>query len=237
MSPLPYLYSQFHSFKSSSSLALLCQHAHHQFYTRFSLLFLHSALKMQLNHSQLRISHNFPVINVRSLRELKLSLQKYTLISCYDFLFLLFDHFALRTNTSALKRPSPDTLRLRVLRFSLFFPTFPSKIKAFPLIENPHSFIIKSTPHHTPTPHTCVPPVLHYLLLTENSENIVLKAMMNFVCREVTCVSYRHCYLLIIPTSLLNYCNIFHNISSESIILRRTYTLLPNFNMFLSKRW
>lgn len=108
---------------------------------------------------------------------------------------MIFSSFCSIILHSVLQLPSPDTLGLRVLLFSLSFPTLPYKIKAFALIENSPSLIIKSTLHHTPTPHTRVRPVLHYLLLTEKSEYIAIKAMMNFVCREVTCVSYRQTLL------------------------------------------
>lgn len=138
----------------------------------------------------------------------------------------------LHSQPTLQKLPSPATLRLRVLLFP--FPTLPSK--PFSLIENSSSFIIKSTPHHTPTPHTCILPILHYLLLTEKSEYIPINAIMNFVCTEVTHVTYEQTLLPLHasqPSAKLF--NIFHNISSESIILRfierRTYTLLPNFNV------
>lgn len=123
------------------------------------------------------------------------------------FPFLLFDHFTLRTNTSTLKLPS-DTLRLEVLLSSLSFSIFSFKTKAFHLVENSFSFLIKPKPH-TCIPHSALP------LLTEECDHIALKAMMSFACRKVACVSYKQTFLpLHSPreNSLQNYYSIFHNI-------------------------
>lgn len=109
---------------------------------------------------------------------------------------------------------------------SPFLESLP-RSKIFLWFVNLPSFIIKSIPQHTPTLYTCTLPVL---LLTEKFEHMVIKAMMNFVCMEVTCVSYRLYYLFFLSISLLNCCNMFHNISVESIILRftgsKSHTLL-----------
>lgn len=109
---------------------------------------------------------------------------------------------------------------------SPFLQSLP-RSKTFLWFVNLLSFIIKSIPQHTPTLYTCTLPVL---LLTEKFEHMVIKAMMNFVCTEVTCVSYRLYYLVFHSISLLNCCNMFHNISAESIILRftgsKSHTLL-----------
>lgn len=121
-----------------------------------------------------------------------------------DFLFLLFDHFALETNTSALKLPSPDTLRLRVPSLSPFLHFLPrSKLLLWLKTHLYYKAHISpySYPSQTHTPCPALPLADWKVWAYKDNDDFykIIKSVMNFACREIMCVIYRVCCLLVLP--------------------------------------